>query len=253
MASIRARIKPAGGFSHIVHILLLALLPALVFVFVRLHFFGLAAALILLAKWRMLAVKPRHWFANILANAVDIIVGLSLLVFMIQASSQLVQFIWAVVYGMWLILLKPRSDQFSVAAQAWAAQTVCLSALFLYFGDRPLYVLVILGWACCYMAARHFFTAFDEPLSRYLAGSWGYFAAALIWLLGHWLMFYTSITQPTLILSAAGLGLAGIYYLEKSDRLTKLIRREVLFMVAAVVVGMCVSLVWQTYRLRSQL
>src|SRR5689334_2772385 len=108
MPSLSSKIKPAGGFSHFLHIILTALLPALVFILVRLGFVGLAATIILLSKWRMLAVKPRHWPANIRANAVDITVGLSLLIFMTHSASQLMQLIWALMYGIWLVVIKPQ-------------------------------------------------------------------------------------------------------------------------------------------------
>jgi hypothetical protein len=86
MASVLTRIKPRAGFAHFIHIALVALLPALVFIFVRIKVEEAALALILLSKWRMLAVRPRHWPANIRANSVDLIVGLSILTFMTQSS-----------------------------------------------------------------------------------------------------------------------------------------------------------------------
>ncbi len=234
--SIRAKIKPASGFSHFIHIVLLLLLPALVFVFVRLKFYELATVLILLSKWRMLAVKPRHWLANLRANAVDITVGLSLLIFMVHSGSQMMQLAWALGYAVWLIGLKPRSDIFGVTMQALVSQTLGLSAVFLHWGDAPLYQLVLLGWVVCFAASRHFFTTFDEPLARFLAAMWGYFAAGMLWILGHWLLFYGIIAQPTLLLSVIGFSLASIYYLEKTDRLSRLMRRQLVFVMSAVVV-----------------
>src|SRR5690606_6002829 len=134
-------------------------------------------------------------------------------------------------YGIWLVVIKPRSDLLGITLQAFIAQFVGLSALFLNYGASELYALVILGWLICYSAARHFFTSFDEPLTRYLANTWGYFAAALIWLTGHWLLFYGVIAQPTLLLSVIGFSLASIYYLEQTDRLSQLLRRQLIFVV----------------------
>jgi len=234
--SLGAKIKPASGFSHLFHIALMALLPAFIFVFVRLHFVELAVALILLSKWRMLAVKPRHWPANVRANSVDIIVGLSLLIFMLSTSSGLFQLLWAVLYGVWLIVIKPRSDTLGVSAQALIAQFVGLTAIFLYWGAVPTYVLMILAWLICYSSARHFFTSFDEPLTRYLSDAWAYFAAALTWILGHWLLFYGLIAQPTLLLSVISFSLAGVYYLDQTDRLSVLLRRQLIFVMIAIVI-----------------
>lgn len=235
MNKIAAKIKPASGFSHFVHIALTTLLPALLFIFVRTRFFQLAGLLILLSKWRMFAVKPRHWPANIRANGVDLIVGLSALVFMIQSGSQLMQLVWACAYGAWLLLLKPQSSTLGVSVQALISQLVGLVALFLAWGSKPIYVLVVAVWLICYLSARHFFANFEEDLTRFLAYVWAYFAAALTWILGHWLLFYGPIAQPALLLSVTGFGLGGMYYLEKTDRITVTLRRQLIFVMLAVI------------------
>lgn len=236
MSSIRAKIKPASGFSHFIHIALTALLPGLVFVFVRLHFIELAAALIILSKWRMFAVKPRHWLANFRANAVDITVGLSLLIFMVHSTSPGLQLSWAILYGFWLIVIKPQSKILGVSLQALIGQSFGLTAIFLNWGDAPVYSLVIMGWLVCYGAARHFFTSFDEPMTRYLSDIWGYFAAAMIWVLSHWLLFYSVVAQPTLLLTVISSSLATIYYLDQTDKLSLLLRRQLIFVMIAVIV-----------------
>ncbi len=236
MSSITSKIKPADGFSSILHIALTALLPALMFVLVRLNFIGIAATIILLSKWRMLAVKPRHWPANIRANAVDITVGLSVLIFMTHSGSQIMQLVWAIAYGFWLVILKPRSDILGVSIQTLIGLFVGLTAIFLNWGGASSISLVILTWLVCYSSARHFFTSFDEPLSRYLSNSWAYFGAALTWVLTHWLLFYGSIAQPALLLSVVGFSLAGIYYLDHEDKLSILLRRQLVFVMVAVIV-----------------
>jgi hypothetical protein len=238
MRQLTSKIKPAAGFSHLVHIALTCLLPALLFILVRLSFFQLqlGIALILLSKWRMFAVKPRYWLANIRANAVDIVVGLSVLIFMIHSDTQLFQLLWAVLYGIWLIVLKPQSTALGVTSQAMIAQSVGLVALLLAWGGSPLVILVVGAWLVSYMAARHFFANFEESMTPYLSLVWAYFAAALMWLLGHWLLFYGPIAQPALLVSVIGFGLGGIYYLEKSDRMSVVLRRQIVFVVFAVVI-----------------
>lgn len=236
MRQIPAKIKPKAGFSHFIHIALMCLLPLLLLVLVRLKFSQLpiGIALILLSKWRMFAVKPRHWPANIRANAVDIIVGLSVLIFMINSANGALQLLWAAAYAAWLLFVKPQSSSIGVSAQALIAQTVGLVALFIELGGASLYVLVIGTWTICYMAARHFFASFDESLNRYLSATWSYFSSALVWVLGHWLIFYGPVAQPALLLSVIGFGLGGIYYLEKSDRSSVVLRRQIIFVVFAV-------------------
>lgn len=229
------RIKPASGFSKPVHWLLVAIVPLLVFIFVRWSILPAAYAVVLLSKWRMFAVRPRHWPANIRANAVDIIVGLSFVAFMSQAPSTAWQLVWAAGYEFWLVIIKPRSSAFWTSAQAAIGQFLGLSALYLLWGDSALLFLVVASWGICYLAARHFLSTFDEPLTSMLAHIWGYIAAALTWILGHWLLYYGFLAQPVLLLSLLGYGSAILYYQESNDRLSTLIRREVLLLMSAVI------------------
>lgn len=236
MSARLARIKPKSGIAHVLHIGLTILLPVLVYVLVRIHVVQLAAAVILLSKWRMFAVKPRHWPANIRANAVDLIVGMSVLIFMAHSGTNLWQLIWAVVYGIWLLFIKPGSNTFMVSVQALIAQLVGFMALFLRWGDISTVGLVAAAWIIAYSAARHFFSVFDEPMNRLLSYVWAYFAACLVWVLSHWLLFYGVVAQPTLLLCVIGFGLGTLYYLEKTDRLSVLIRRQLIFVMIAVVI-----------------
>lgn len=236
MRQLATKIKPKAGFSHLAHIALIGLLPALVFVLVRLHFAEFAVAIILISKWRIFAVKPRHWPANVRANGVDIIVGLSTIVFMTHSGSQLIQLVWAILYGVWLLAIKPKSNMLGVSIQGLIGQTAGLSALFINWGEAPVYVLVILTWLITYASARHFLTSFEEVFSRFLAYLWAYTSAALVWILSHWLLFYGPMSQPALLLTVIGLGLSSIYYLEKTDRLSVALRRQLVFVMLAVII-----------------
>ncbi len=235
MRQITAKIKPKSGFANILHYLLLSLLPITIFVLVRLRFFQLAAALIVVSKWRMFAVKPRHWPANLRANAVDIIVGIAFLVFMIQSASQAGQLFWAFGYIGWLTWLKPKSSDLGVSVQALAAQVLGMIAVYLVWGSAPIIVLMLASWAVSYSAARHFFANFEESYIRFLAYSWGFFSLALSWLTGHWLIFYGSVSQPALLLAVLSFGLGSLYYLDKTDRLSPMLRRQLLVLMTGVV------------------
>ncbi|HSX17205.1 MAG TPA: hypothetical protein VLH86_03835 [Patescibacteria group bacterium] len=242
MRPLIAKIKPASGFSRIAHLSLNILLALLVFTLVRIDFVQLALALILLSKWRMFAVRPRFWPANIRANSVDIIVSLSLLLFMVHGGSQWLQLSWTAVYVLWLLVVKPSSTAIMVSAQALIGLLFGLTALFVGWGEGALYWLVLASAVVCYLAARHFFDSFDEPYARLLSYLWAYFGGGLVWVLGHWLLFYGFMAQPTLLLVALGYALAALYYLDHYDRLTRLVRLEVLITTAAIVLSVVVSL-----------
>jgi len=236
MRPLVEKIKPVNGISYILHIGLLLLFPMALFVLVRLDFVQLAYILVLLSKWRMFAVRPRFWPANIRANSIDIIVGISALVFMTHTSGALWQFVWAIAYGLWLIFLKPGSSVFMTSLQAGVGYLVGLMALYFALGSAPLFVLVLGTGGLSFLAARHFFDSFDEPYARLLSFLWGYFGAALVWLVGHWLLFYGLVAQPTVLLVALGSGLATLYYLDHFDKLSVLMRRQFIFIMIAIVV-----------------
>jgi hypothetical protein len=236
VSNIIVKIKPANGFAHILRLGLVILLPIMVFIFVQINFIQLAIIIIILSKWRMFAVRPRYWPANIRANAVDLIVGASFLIFMVQSGSMAWQLVWMVAYGVWLLVIKPSSTVLMICAQAGIGQLLGLMALFLAWPSAPLYGLVLGSGGICYLAARHYFDSFDEPYSKFLSYLWGYFGAALTWVLGHWLLFYGVIAQPTLLILVLGYGLGALYYLDHRDRLSKLLRREFIFIMVAIVI-----------------
>lgn len=245
MVRIRnTRLKPKKGFAHVLHLLVTGLIPALVYVLIRIHFVPLAVMVVLSSKWRMLAVKPRFWPANIRANAVDLIIGLATIVFMTHASSASLQIGFTLLYMFWQVILKPNRSVIGVSLQALAGQVYGLTALFIAWPDAPTVVLILGGWAVCYLAARHFFTSYDEPYASLYSHTWGYFAAALLWLSSHWLIFYSVVAQPALLLTAIGVAMASLYYLEETDKLSTFYRREIVFMMILVVMIVLVASDW---------
>jgi hypothetical protein len=235
MRPILRNLKPTSGIAHFLHLGLLLVLPLVVFILVRLNFVQLALSIIVLSKWRMFAVKPRFWPANIRANAIDLMVGLSIVLFMTHVNSVWLQITWAILYAVWLLVIKPGSGVTLVTTQAFIGQFAALSALYLTWADGPVYGLTLLSGVFCFMAARHFLDAFDEPYAKMLAYVWGYFGAALTWLLSHWLLFYHGVAQPTLLLSTLGYGMAVLYYLDHNDRLSKGVQRQFVFIMVAIV------------------
>jgi hypothetical protein len=244
MLQIRSRIKPAKGFSHLIHLGLNVALPISAYILVRIDFVAIAILLILISKWRMFAVQPRYWTANLIANGVDITVGVAFVLFMASTSSGWWQIFWASLYGAWLVYLKPKSDVLSVSAQAMIGQLLGLAVLYLKFGDAPLTILVVGTWLVTYLAARHFLTSFEEAHTALLAHVWAYFSASLAFILGHWLLFYGSIAQVIVILTNVGYGLAALYYLEAKGRLTLPLQRQLLAIMMAILLIVIIFSDW---------
>jgi hypothetical protein len=244
MLQIRHKIKPKYGFSNLIHVGLNIALPVVAYILVRTDFVSIAILLVLLSKWRMFAVQTRYWVANLIANGVDIMVGMALVLFMASTASGWWQLFWGVLYGIWLVWLKPRSDVLAVSAQAMVGQLLGLSILYLKFGDSPLLTLVAGTWLVAYLAARHFLTSFEEAHTALLSQVWAYFAASLAFILGHWLLFYGSIAQIIVLLTVVGYGLAALYYLDAKERLTAGTQRQLLIMMVAIIFFVVVLSDW---------
>lgn len=244
MRALTSKLKPAQGFSHYFHIGLTSFLPAIIFVLVRIDFVTLAVAVVLLSKWRMFVVRPRYWLINLISNAVDIIVGVSIVVFMSHTQSMALQLGIAAVYAIWLIFIKPGSSVVAVSMQALTSQALGMVALYMTWTTAPALGMVLASWLISYLSARHFFTSFEDDYNDFYAFTWAYFSAALVWLLGHWLLFYGILPQPALLLTVLGFGLAGMYYLDDKDRLTPLVRRQIMFIMFAVVLVVLVFSDW---------
>lgn len=234
MRALPAKIKPTRGFSHIFYIGLNTLLPILAYILVRIDFVAIAILLILLSKWRMFAVRPRYWMANVIGNGVDIMVAVSLVLFMASTTVAWWQLFWTLLYGLWLVWLKPRYDVLSVSAQAMIGQLLGLSLLYLKFGDSSIVGLVAGTWIITYLSARHFLTSFEESASALLAHIWAYFSASLAFILGHWLLFYGTIAQIIVILTTVGYGLAALYYLDATEKLSKVLQRQMIAIMLAI-------------------
>lgn len=236
MKQLTDKIRPTGGFSQVVHLLLTVILPILVYVLVRLNLVQLAVILVILSKWRIVSVRPRYWLPLLRSNAVDIIVGLSTVIFMINTSSGLLQLIYTAAYASWLVLIKPSSSVFGVSLQALVALAYGLVAVYMEWGGSVAVTLSVMTWLVCYSAARHFFSSFDEPKAAFLSNLWAFFGASLAWILSFWLLYYQTFSQVTLLLVVLGFGLATLYYLDTADKLSKLLKRQIVFVMTAVVI-----------------
>jgi hypothetical protein len=82
------------------HLALNIALPVVAYILVRTDFVFIAILLILISKWRMFAVQTRYWVANLIANGVDIMVGMALVLFMASTASDWWQLFWAILWNM---------------------------------------------------------------------------------------------------------------------------------------------------------
>ena len=159
----------------------------------------LAIVLVLLSKWRVLAVRPRFWWTNIQANMVDIIVGVSIVSLMyLPQLSVFMQAALAVIYALWLVVLKPKSGHKYMTAQAFAAVILGTMALYSSSHEWPVVIVVLAMYAIGYSAARHFLYSYEETQMVFLSAIWGLLLAELGWLAYYWAYGYSLPGIPAL-------------------------------------------------------
>lgn len=189
---------------------------------------GLALAAVLLSKWRIFAVRPRFWFANLVANMVDIIVGVSIVALLYAATGiTWLQLSLTVLFAVWLLLIKPRSKRSYVALQAGVAIFLGITALSMVAYSRnstpliawDLMLFVVGMWVIGFCAARHVLGSYDEPMVNQYALVFGLVVAELGWAGYHWLFAYTvpgfgndvKLSQLALIVTLIALVLERVY------------------------------------------
>ncbi|MCL2174016.1 hypothetical protein FWH58_01830 [Candidatus Saccharibacteria bacterium] len=155
-----------------------------------------AFMLVLVAKWRVVAVRPRYWWANMLSNLPDMLLGLGMVVFIWTAAIWQIQVVLAVLYAAWLIILKPQHRRRLVMIQAGVSQFVALAALFAVGHLVPVWVVVGLVFVIGFSISRQVLAQYDEKANSFLSLVWGLLLAELSFVAWHWTIAY-QIT-PTL-------------------------------------------------------
>lgn len=186
-------VKRRSLFSEAVYLLLnIGLAVVLYLLVVNVQNIWLPLGLVLLSKWRVLAVRPRYWWANIVGNMVDIIVSLGYVIFLYAAENATVlQLIFLLLFIVWLLLVKPSSSRVMVGVQAISAVFSGTTSLaIIAYNSDPL-VFVAGFWLVGYLAARHFLASYEFEQSKLLALSWGLIMAELGYIGYHWLFAYS--------------------------------------------------------------
>lgn len=159
----------------------------------------LAYLLIALSKWRVFAVRPRFWWANIKANLLDLLLGLSMVTMMVQSYEVLwLQVVIAGLYAVWLVVLKPQSEQGPVLVQAGVAQFAAITALFSVSYDWPSWLVVGCMWVIGYISAQHALSTYEDSDVTLFSLIWGLIVAELGWLGYSWAIAYTLVPTASL-------------------------------------------------------
>jgi hypothetical protein len=168
-----------------------------------------ALALVLLAKWRIFAVRPRYWWTNLIANLPDLLLGWGLATLMWWSGSFWVQIALSVFYLIWLVYIKPQHRHIWVLIQAGLAQFVAFNALFTVGYLLPIWVIVPIAFIIGFAVARQVLGLHEESAKTMLSTVWGIITALLSFAAWHWTVAYQivpslQIAQMTIIITVLG-------------------------------------------------
>lgn len=194
-------VRRRSFLSEAVYMVLnIALAIALLVVIRYTESIALALALVALSKWRVLAVRPRYWFANMRSNLIDFIVSVSVVLHMYTINAAnfnennklILLAILTLLYIAWLLFLKPRSRRSFMAAQAGVAVLSGVTALFTISFAWPATIVVLGMWLIGYSAARHVLGTYDdETHALFISLGWGVIFAEIGWVAYHWTIAYS--------------------------------------------------------------
>ena len=204
--------KGRNALSSLVHISLnigLALASTALTVISGNWVFGIL--LVLLSKWRVIAVRPRYWWLNIKANLVDFIVGASLVFLVYLAGTDNLNAwhgILTAIYALWLVFIKPQTSAFFTCIQAACAIFFGSFAVSIGLAQFNPIFCSIASFVIGYGSSRHVLTQGDDrdfTLSTFISGM---LMTELSWIFYHWSIVYrvnlfgTSIAIPQLPIAA---------------------------------------------------
>ena len=165
-----------------------------------------AILLVVLSKWRVIAVRPRYWWANFLSSLPDLIFGIGLAVIswgcsqlgreyltmgeQLPLSVTTVQIVIAIIYALWLVSIKPKHSEVMIGFQALASQVVGFTAVFTVSGGLPLLAVMMLSFAVAFSSARQAIGMFEERDQDLLSTVWGLLAMELAFVSWHWSVSY---------------------------------------------------------------
>ncbi|MBP6924780.1 hypothetical protein KBE46_00515 [Candidatus Saccharibacteria bacterium] len=220
-------VRRRSFFSGVMHILLNILLVAAVWLSIIVtNSPYVAIALVFLSKWRVFAVRPRFWAANIKSNLVDLVVclSLSLLIWLAGADYIIAQASIAAIYIIWLLIIKPRSEKLFVEIQSLMAVFTGFYALFSISYSWPLVAIVICAWVIGYSSLRHIMSDSESENLEIYSMAWGLTLAELSWLFSHWVVGYAifgissiAIPQVSIIVTVLSFLIFTIFLSKEDD------------------------------------
>lgn len=206
-----------NALSSVVHVILnvaLAVLSTALTVISGNWVFGIL--LVVLSKWRVVAVRPRYWWLNIKANLVDFTVGVSLAMLVYLAGTADGLNIWHIIltaiYALWLVVIKPRSEAIMTEIQALFAIFFGTFATALLTSNFDPLVGVAISFIIGYGATRHVLMQGEEHDYTFTTFICGLMLAELSWIFYHWAIVYRLGTEATFAIPQFPIAAATMFF-----------------------------------------
>ena len=213
------------------HFVLRALLPLVVFLTIAfLELPVLAYGLVLLAKWRIVATKPRFWWINLQSHLLDLVFSISTVYFMSWPSLSLwQQALWLAIYLAWIFGLKGLASWQGSLVRGLIVQGLGVALLIYALNQIPLPLVLIGIWLVSLIAARHILNGLPRThYHRSLMQIWSLFALQLAWVLLHWQINFWVIPRLAFLLVIILLASSLLYILYTHQRLPAFLRRQII-------------------------
>lgn len=155
-----------------------------------------AFGLVFISKWRVISVRTRYWWANALSNLPDFLLGLGIVTLMWVSGSIAVQIFLAIIFAVWLIVIKPQHKHRYVIIQSGISQFVAMSALFSVAYMLPVWLVCLIVFVIGFSTARQALGTYDEEARSLLSAIWGFILMEIGFVAWHWTIAYQIV--PTL-------------------------------------------------------
>ncbi len=189
-----------GSAMHIILNLALVVASTVLTVISGNWIFGVL--LVILSKWRVIAVRPRYWWLNIKSNLVDFIVGISLVLLVYYSGTDSISpwhIILTAIYAIWLVVIKPQTSMLFVQIQAAFAVFFGTFAATLATAHVDPLMGCVISFIVGFSACRHILMQTDDrdfTLTTFISGL---LFSELSWIFYHWAIVYRLQIFDTII------------------------------------------------------
>lgn len=181
----------ASNAVHVFLNIMLGIMSVLITVFSGSPILGLL--IVAVSKWRVFAVRKRYLWLNIKSNLVDFVVGFAIVLISYYAGSSLlpVHFLLMAIYVIWLLIIKPMSNESAALVQSLISVFLGITATTIMSANLNSIIGVLLAFLVGYAASRHVLSQTSSQDYTLTTLVCGLIFAEVAWLCNSWAIIYS--------------------------------------------------------------